>query len=195
MTSPKHFLIYFIFAIAFMGLGVWLHQSSAPTITNSSQTANHINTVIGQPAPSFSLKDTNDQLRTLSEWQGKILVINFWATWCSSCRHEIPMFIQLQDKLSKQGLQFVGVTIQTAKEVIKYTQSQEITINYPLLVEQHFDLYKDYGNYAKVLPFTVVVAADGSIRYTKHGMILEAELLAQVQPLLDELHSLSLLSL
>ena len=71
--------------------------------------------VIGTKAEDFSLPDSNGELRSLSEWQNKIIVINFWATWCAPCREEIPAFVELQQQYRDKGLQFIGIALQEAR--------------------------------------------------------------------------------
>ena len=86
----------------------------------------------GKPAPDFSLMDVSGQSRNVSEWQGKVLVINFWATWCPPCLEEIPHFIKLQDKYGDQGLQFLGIALEDVDDVMNF--ANKLGINYPLLV-------------------------------------------------------------
>jgi len=131
----------------------------------------------GKPSPDFTLMDVSGQSRNVSEWQGKVLVINFWATWCPPCLEEIPHFIELQDKYGDQGVQFLGIALEGVDEVINF--ADKIGINYPLLVgeQEVIKLAGKFGNQIGGLPYTVVLDRSGNINFIKQGPIsyLEAE--------------------
>jgi len=131
----------------------------------------------GKPSPDFSLMDVSGQTRNVSEWQGKVLVINFWATWCPPCLEEIPHFINLQDKYGHQGLQFVGIALEGVDEVLGFANEQGI--NYPLLVgeQEVIKLGVKLGNRIGGLPYTVIIDRSGNINFVKKGPLsaLEAE--------------------
>jgi len=113
--------------------------------------------------PEFVLKDIDDKLRNIKEWDGKVLMINFWATWCPPCRREIPAFIELQDAYKDKGFSIIGVAIDTKQSVIDFTDP--MGVNYPLLLgeEEGIKLTQAYGNRLGVLPYTVFVDRKGRI--------------------------------
>ena len=82
--------------------------------------------------PEFEFPDISDKKHSSSEWQGKIRVINFWATWCPPCIKEIPEFVELQTQLGDKGVQFIGIAIEDKVPVEQYLAIN--TVNYPLLV-------------------------------------------------------------
>ena len=116
--------------------------------------------------PDFELADLNGKIHRNTEWDGKVVVINFWASWCPSCIKEIPIFINLQRKYAPQGLQFIGIVVRDEIETVKQFV-KSIGINYPILIarneEQAQQLAKQWGNTIQALPFTVVVNRAGNI--------------------------------
>jgi len=78
------------------------------------------------------LADVKGATRSLGEWRGSVLVVNYWATWCAPCREEIPVFVRLQERYGSRGLQFVGIAIDQPDKVAEF--AREFHINYPLLL-------------------------------------------------------------
>ena len=114
--------------------------------------------------PDFVLPDLNGKERDIAEWGGKILIVNFWATWCPPCRREVPMFVKLQKKYGSQGVQFIGVAVDHAEAVKAFAKAHGI--NYPLLhgIQRAMDVSTQYGDTAGTLPYTVVIDRKGDIR-------------------------------
>jgi thiol-disulfide isomerase/thioredoxin len=131
-----------------------------------------------------SLPDPRGKSQTMSQWRGKILVVNFWATWCAPCREEIPGLINMQHKYAANGVQFVGIALDNVANVLKFIG--EMRIDYALLIggTEALSLTKELGNRAGVLPFTVVLGRDGEVAYTHAGALTEASLSAALTPLL-----------
>lgn len=125
----------------------------------------------------------NGQPEAMAQWRGKVLVVNFWATWCAPCREEIPLFVKLQDKYGSRGLQFVGIAIDQPDKVRPF--AAELAMNFPVLIgtPEALDLSRTLGNRAGVLPFTVVLARDGRIAATEIGVAKQSRL----EPLLSSL--------
>lgn len=140
--------------------------------------------VIGTPAKDFMLEDTDGVKRRLSEWQGKVVALNFWATWCPPCREEIPHFVTLQARYLDDGLQFVGITLQQADEVQNFLA--EFNVNYPSLVGGFgaIHLAKVMGNNSGALPYTVIIDRNGLITFTKSGVLSVSEAESVIRSLL-----------
>jgi thiol-disulfide isomerase/thioredoxin len=125
-------------------------------------------------ATNFS--DLSGRSRGLSEWKGKALVVNFWATWCAPCREEIPMLLELRAKYAHKGIEIIGIAIDQAAKVRQF--SQDMKIVYPILVADHtaLDLVRSLGNAPGGLPFTVVLDARGKLKHRKLGLLKQPEL-------------------
>jgi thiol-disulfide isomerase/thioredoxin len=121
---------------------------------------------------------------TLEQWRGRVLVVNFWATWCAPCREEIPVFVRLQERYGARGLQFVGIAFDQPDKVAAF--AREFRVNYPLLLGglDTMELLREAGNRAGVLPFTLVIDRQGKVVSREPGGLKEARLEGLVQPLL-----------
>jgi peroxiredoxin len=86
---------------------------------------------IGRPAPTFTLRDLSGRTLDLATYRGRVVLLDFWATWCVSCREGIPKFIALQRKYGDRGLAVVGISMDDAEAPVR-TFSQELGINYPI---------------------------------------------------------------
>ncbi len=172
--------VVLIAAVAGAG-GYQLHQRTNQPDT--LQTAHAVNNpyvkkkedVTGSVATGFTLADVDGAERTLSEWQGKVVAINFWATWCPPCRDEIPAFIELQQSYASQGLQFIGIALQSADEIRDFIN--EYQVNYPSLVgdKDAIEVAKKLGNDIGALPYTVIIDRQGIIRFTHRGPLSKAD--------------------
>ena len=135
---------------------------------------------------SASLPDVQGQNQAISQWQGKVIVVNFWATWFTPCQEEIPEFIESQKKFHDQGLVYLGIALDQANKV--KTFSEEFGINYPVLVGglNAWSLAEATGNRMSVLPYTVVINRSGMIVETYVGRVNLKKLEKLVIPLLKE---------
>jgi thiol-disulfide isomerase/thioredoxin len=174
----KNLLLLITAVLALMG-GYWIAQSMRPA-EQVTATPNYG----GGELIDFTLPDVDGKKRSLHEWRGKVIVLNFWATWCPPCREEIPLFISLQKKHPSNDLQVIGVAIDTLNAVMVYRQS--VRINYPILIgeDDALPLVAQYGNRMGSLPFTVVIDRSGSIAVRKLGMFNQTELESLIDPLL-----------
>ena len=122
------------------------------------------------------LNDSAGKPQAIAQWQGKTLVINFWATWCPPCREEMPSFSRLQSKYAANGVQFVGIALDTADNVIKFSLQQPVS--YPLLIadREGSELTRQLGNASLGLPYTVVLGPAGDVRMARLGRVSESEL-------------------
>ena len=138
----------------------------------------------GPVRPEFSLAGLDGKTYGPGAWAGKVLVLNFWATWCPPCREEIPDLMALQATYGERGLQIVGIAIDDPKAAQEY--ATRLKVNYPNLIGAWDGqrVAEDYGNRIGALPFTVIVDRHGRIAYTKPGQIARDEAEAIVISLL-----------
>ncbi|HYM42068.1 MAG TPA: TlpA disulfide reductase family protein [Steroidobacteraceae bacterium] len=123
---------------------------------------------VPQKLPDISLPDTHGKPHRLSEWAGRPLIVNFWATWCEPCRREMPLLKGLRDKKSKNGLEIVGIAVDHHDSVEKY--AEDMGIDYPILVGEQGGLEAAAAFGAEpVLPFTVFADSQGDIVSLKFG--------------------------
>ena len=110
----------------------------------------------------LALPDVDGREQRLDQWKGKVLVVNFWATWCEPCREEMPEFVKAQAALGSKGLQFVGIGIDQPSKIRQF--GQDLKINYPSLVGGYgaLDLSETLGNKIKALPFTLIIGRNFS---------------------------------
>ncbi len=134
--------------------------------------------------PDFTLADIDGIKRTVSTWDGKVLVLNFWASWCQPCLREIPAFVDLQRTYGEQGLQFVGIAVDDIEPVRQFLDV--IPLNYPVLVHPRdtITVAESYGNEYGILPYTVVINRNSEIVHTQLGEISFDEAEAIIKSLL-----------
>ena len=136
---------------------------------------------VGQTAPPFSIKLFDGSKTTLADYRGKVLVINYWATWCGPCKAEMPMMSAFHRKHRDRGFEIVGVV--TEDSVPKSQLTRVIAaLSYPLASK----LTGKYGIINNGVPTSYVIDRTGRIRYTKSGSFSTAEFSEVVLPLLDE---------
>ena len=136
---------------------------------------------------TFTLPDLKGTPRSLDEWRGRPLLVNFWATWCAPCRREIPLLKKTQ-AAHGDALQVIGVAVDHAEEVVAYAGTAEF--NYPVLVgqEEAMAAAETSGIEFLGLPFTMVISADGRLIKTHIGEILETHL-EQIVAVLERLEA------
>ena len=114
--------------------------------------------------------------RKFAEWQGKVLVCNFWATWCAPCREEIPLLMAAKEKYHIAGVEIVGIAIDNSDKVAEFTRST--AISYPVILAEStgLALMRELGNNSGGLPYTVFLDRRGRPAHRKLGALKQAEL-------------------
>ena len=126
------------------------------------------------PAPAWSLKDPDGNVVTLAQFKGKVVVLDFWATWCPPCKVEIPGYEKLQTKYAADGLVIIGVSIDSDGNEIVKKFMREYGINYPIVMAADSDIIGAYGDLS-MFPTTFIIDRDGLIRDKKQGKLPTAQ--------------------
>jgi peroxiredoxin len=135
------------------------------------------------PAPAWQLKDVNGTVVSFDQFKGKVVVLDFWATWCAPCRSEIPGYVALQEKYARAGLVMVGVSLdREGPEVVKKFMTDQ-KINYQIVLGDE-KIVEAFGG-VEAIPTTFIIDRQGTIRYRKVGALPAGEFEAVVTPFLQ----------
>ena len=130
----------------------------------------------------FKLSDVNGRTVRLSDYRGKVVLINFWATWCPPCRAEMPDLIKLQREYAKQGLQIIGITYPPERKARVRKFANALKVNYPIILGTR--QIKARFSSEETLPLTVVINRDGTVSHIISGILLREEFDEKIKPLL-----------
>jgi thiol-disulfide isomerase/thioredoxin len=168
MRKRLPWLLGMVVAAAALGAGFWIGATNRDAASPSSAAIANLQ--------SRQFTDVNGAPATLAQWQGKIVVVNFWATWCPPCREEIPGLIRAQTKWADKGVQVVGIAIDSRSNVAEF--APKMGFNYPLLLggAETVDALRALGNPGGGLPFTVILDRRGALLAKHLGLLTEDEL-------------------
>lgn len=135
-----------------------------------------------QESPSLTLKDLRGRVHRLSDYKGKVVLLNFWATWCPPCRAEVPDLVRWQREYGKDGLQVIGITYPPTKRADVRRFIRRRKVSYPVLLGAADTKTLFMGG--ETLPVTVVIDREGKVRERIEGILLPEEFDEKVKPLL-----------
>ncbi|MEY4939256.1 MAG: hypothetical protein RIQ93_991 [Verrucomicrobiota bacterium] len=138
-----------------------------PKVTNTADAAPLAALPVIKPAPAWKLKDLNGTVVSSEQFKGKVVVLDFWATWCPPCRQEIPGYTELQKKYGKEGLAIVGVSLDEAGPTVVKDFAAKFGINYQMLMADE-TIAEAFGG-VEAIPTTFLIDRDGKIRDRKVG--------------------------
>jgi|SRR5579862_310477 len=169
-------LIVVALVVAF-GIYVGYHKARRSGASMTSHVAR------SSPAPDFSLQSLDGKTTHLSDFRGKAVLLNFWATWCGPCKIEMPWFVDLQKEYGAQGLQIVGVAMDdaSAQDIAKF--AKDMGVNYPILIGKE-SVGDEYGG-VPALPESFLIARDGKIVDKIIGLRGKAEIEDAVKKALE----------
>lgn len=169
-------LVAVVVSAAAAGAAFFLYQQrtrpaeAPPALATQAPVAQLVETV-----PHFELADRAGEMRTLADWQGKALIVNFWATWCAPCRREIPLLVKLQQDHGPEGYQVIGIAVDFRDKVLAY--ADEMKIDYPILIGEQdaLDAAAAFGVEVIGFPFTIFTDRQGRIVAAHMGELTEPE--------------------
>jgi thiol-disulfide isomerase/thioredoxin len=120
--------------------------------------------------------DLEGRVRRLLDWQGSVLLCNFWATWCAPCREEVPLLVAAKQQWADRGFELVGIGIDSADKIREFSKTYQV--NYPVLIADGsaLELLRKLGNRAGGLPYSVFLDRTGSITHRHLGALTAPEL-------------------
>lgn len=141
--------------------------------------------MVGERRPDYTLGSSGGERVLAADFDGSVVLVNFWATWCAPCREEMPMLAALYREHVADGLQVVGIALDDVAAAREF--AAELGIDYPVLVGSTdvMAVARLYGNVSGMLPYTVLIDRDGVIRWTRLGVLEEAELQRRLGELLE----------
>jgi peroxiredoxin len=168
MTSGRRLALFWgvgaAAAIGGAGLALWRLRPSAPAESAVAQLF------------ALSLPDPDGREQHLGQWQGKVLVVNFWATWCPPCVDEMPDLQRIRDDYAARGVEVVGIGIDNPNKIRSFRDRHGLTL--PLLIAGFGgnELAAALGNQVAAMPYTVVIDRSGRVVQRKLGRLQDAEL-------------------
>jgi peroxiredoxin len=133
----------------------------------------------GQPAPDFSLASLDGKTLKLSDFHGKAVLLNFWATWCEPCKIEMPWFVELQKKYEAQGFTVLGVAMDDASPSDIAEFAKKMGVNYPIVIGKE-TVGDQYGG-IPYLPSTFYIGRDGKVVDRVFGLVSRSEIESNIQ--------------
>lgn len=165
--------------VAFLGYRLYA-QSQGPSQEELQQQARASRQVSGETAQAnieallkVTLSDLDGKPQPFAQWEGKVRVINYWATWCPPCIEEMPMFSRLQTTYAAKGVQFIGIGMDEVEKMQAF--ARKTPVGYPLLVGVTRPS-ENPGLTVRGMPYTVVLDRDGKVAFSLYGAVKEADL-------------------
>lgn len=180
----KQLLGYVVVGIGFAGLGSLVACEKKADVVQAAPVppppAMPAPTVVATPAAPVdpaanlfaqTLNDEAGKPQALSQWKGKPLLVNFWAPWCAPCVKEMPELSTLSGELKAEGIQFIGIGVDTPTNIAEFTGKYKVT--YPIYIGGMgaTDVARAFGNANGSLPYTVLIGADGKVAKTYLGIL------------------------
>jgi len=179
MSKGAQIGLFVVTAVLGIAVGVALHLATREQPLDTIPSASAAPALLAAKLPDLQARP-----QALEQWRGKVMVINFWATWCAPCREEIPALIKFQNEYGPKGVQIIGIAIDQADKVRPY--AAQMKMNYPVLIgdADGVELVQRAGNPLGGLPYTVILDRSGTAVHSHLGSITAEKLLAAIKPIL-----------
>ncbi len=143
-----------------------------------------VTSLVGELRPAYTLGAIDGTRVSAEAFDGDVVLVNFWATWCAPCRKEMPMLAEIQHRYAKEGLSVVGIALDEVDRARQFTE--ELGITYTILVgaADVMALNAVYGNQSGMLPYTVLIDRQGLVQWTYLGELVEKDLKVRINELL-----------
>jgi thiol-disulfide isomerase/thioredoxin len=173
------FLIISIISLCLLALSWLAFYPKTSTEAVASTSKSHL-----LKRQEFTLPDLDGQTQQFSQWNDKVVLLNFWATWCPPCRREIPDFIEVYEQYKDKDFIVVGIGIDDEERIADFIK--QFNVSYPILVggQTAMQVSKLYGNHNGALPYSILIDKNGVIRFRAGGLISRKKLLSQLGQLL-----------
>lgn len=141
--------------------------------------------LVGTRRPDYELGSSSGERVSAAEFDGKVVLVNFWATWCAPCRKEMPMLVRLHQAYVAQGFEVVGIAMDEVEQAREFAAG--LGIDYPILIgtTDVMSIVREYGNVSGVLPYSVLIDREGIIRWAYLGELKEDEVTREITQLLE----------
>lgn len=170
-------VVAILIAAGAAGFGVyqWMQPMRPRQLLPATQPA--VPALSAADALHLNLEDLNGNDHSLAEWHGKVLLVNFWATWCPPCRAEMPLLVKLQAKYAARGLQVVGIATDEPSEEKVREFLRQMVVNYPILMSGNHagDITSALGGNLIGLPYSLLLDRDGKLLSLHAGQLSPAE--------------------
>lgn len=144
-----------------------------------------INTIDSTSLYAANLPDASGKMQNLAQYHNKIIIVNFWATWCPPCREEMPELVALQQAYQDKNVVVLGIALNEPSQVAEYLKTTPI--NYPTVADESAGslLSEQLGNDKGVLPYTVIINTDGQVVRAYFGRITKSLIEETIKPLIS----------
>lgn len=171
-----------ILPVAALAAGLLLASCSGPEVMSTDTVEAAANVEERKPAPEFTLKDGQGRDVSLSDFRGKVVLLNFWATWCGPCKIEMPWFVEFQRKYKDQGFSVVAVSLDEEGWDVVRPFAEDLKLNFPVLLGDDA-LAEKFGG-VQALPTTFIIDKEGRIYSTHMGLVSMSDYEDEIKKLL-----------